>query len=113
MATSCQSSDKMPKPHYRSRNMFNEKYLAFVGIFVTLFAAFSAMGGAIARNKRRPPMEGVLLGMFLGPIGVVLELRASYNHRPLVDRNSQSSLHKLLSYQENLEKPVQPKAGEV
>jgi hypothetical protein len=61
----------------------------------------AALAGYIAFRKRRSPYEGMLLGFILGPIGVLLECRFPYVHRPPVDEPARNSLRSLTSYQES------------
>jgi hypothetical protein len=73
------------------------------GFLITtcLFCSCSAISGYIAFQKRRSPYEGVLLGLLLGPIGVVIESRRPFMHRPVVDSNAWNSLRSMVSYQES------------
>jgi hypothetical protein len=71
-----------------------------VGITIALIASFAAISGWIAHIKRRPPLEGVLLGLFLGPIGLLIEWRAPFLQRPMVDQKAWNSLRSMLVYQE-------------
>ena len=66
---------------------------------LSFLAGCSAIAGCIAYNKRRSPLEGVLLGFFLGPIGVLLELRHAYVQRPPVDQPAWNSLRSMVNYQ--------------
>jgi hypothetical protein len=74
--------------------------LTLIGVSISIIAAFAALGGVVARVKRRSPLEGVLLGLFLGPIGLLIEIRSPFVHRPIVDEKSVSSLQSMLAYQE-------------
>ena len=65
-----------------------------------MVAGFAAISGVIAYVKRRSPLEGVLLGLFLGPIGVLIECRAPFVRRPMVDENAFNSLRSMVTYQE-------------
>ena len=88
-----------------------EDNLTVVGSVVLVIASFAVLGGSIARYKRRSPEAGFLRGLFLGPIGILIELRAPYNHRPIVDEKSVSSLQSMLVYQVNTQKQRPPKEG--
>jgi hypothetical protein len=79
--------------------MLDDPYLAS-GVFLSVVTGCSALGGWIAYNKRRSPIEGVLLGLFLGPIGVFIESRHPYSSRPMVDENAWNSLHSMVTYQQ-------------
>jgi hypothetical protein len=70
-------------------------------IFVATLASCSAIAGCIAYHKRRSPVEGMLLGFFLGPVGVLLECWYRYVQRPPVDENAWNSLRSMMTYQEN------------
>jgi hypothetical protein len=74
--------------------------LTLIGVSISIMAGFAALGGVVALVKRRPPLEGVLLGLFLGPIGLLIALRSPFVHRPMVDENSLNSLQSMLAYQE-------------
>jgi hypothetical protein len=58
----------------------------------------STFGGIIARRKKRRPTEGVLLGLFLGPIGVAVESRLPAIPRPEVCRNAWNSFRSVATY---------------
>lgn len=92
--------------------MLDDPYIAS-GAFLSVIAGCSALGGWIAYSKRRPPIEGVLLGLFLGPIGVFIESRQPFNSRPMVDENALNSLHSMVNYQqtsrESLARPKKSK----
>jgi hypothetical protein len=75
--------------------------LSLVGITISIFAGSAAVGGWIAHHKRRSPVKGVLTGLLLGPIGILIELRAPYIQRPLVDENAWNSLQSMLVYQKD------------
>jgi hypothetical protein len=75
--------------------------LTYVGVAVSLIAGCSAIAGCIAHVKRRPPLEGVLLGLFLGPIGILIECRYPYAQRPMVDKLAQDSLRSMMTYQQS------------
>jgi len=62
-------------------------------------SGFGALGGLIAQSKKRRPPEGMLLGLFLGPVGVAIELMLPDWTRPIVDEGSRSSFHSLVTYQ--------------
>ena len=66
---------------------------------IAALAACSAIAGYTAFKKRRSPFEGVLLGFFLGPIGVLLEHRFPYVQRPLIDTKAWNSLRSVMTYQ--------------
>jgi hypothetical protein len=80
--------------------MQHEPFLTYVGVFIVAVAGSAAIGGCIAYAKRRRPLEGVLLGLFLGPIGVLIESQAPFIHRPMVDEKAWNSLRSMLSFQE-------------
>jgi hypothetical protein len=69
---------------------------------ISLVAACSAVAGCIAYAKRRSPTEGVLLGLLLGPIGILIECLFPYAHRPPVDKNAWDSFRSLMAYQESV-----------
>ncbi len=64
-----------------------------------LFLACAAVGGCLALLKRRWPLEGVLLGLFLGPIGVLIESSKPYVRRPEVDQAAWTSFRSMVTYQ--------------
>lgn len=72
----------------------------FLCLTTSVFALCSAIAGCIAYQKRRSPHEGVLLGLFLGPIGVLLEYQLPYVQRPPVDEKAWNSLHSMMTYQQ-------------
>ncbi len=76
-----------------------DSHLPLVCTLISIIAGFATLGGWIAHFKRRPPLEGVLLGFFLGPIGLLMELRFPYVHRPIVDEKALHSLQSMLVYQ--------------
>jgi hypothetical protein len=41
-------------------------------LVVVVFAAFAWTGAYISTQKCRPPQEGVLFGLFLGPLGLII-----------------------------------------
>jgi hypothetical protein len=69
-------------------------------LIIASIAGCSAIAGSIAMHKRRSPYEGVLLGLFLGPLGVLLEFRCPDWRRPPVDENAWNSLRSMTTYQE-------------
>jgi hypothetical protein len=44
-----------------------------VPLALVILPACAALAGSIAEWKRRKPFEGYALGLFLGPIGVIVE----------------------------------------
>jgi hypothetical protein len=68
---------------------------------ISTSASCSAAAGCIAYHKRRNPNEGVLLGLLLGPIGILIECRLSYVQRPMVDENAWNSFRSMTVYQQN------------
>ena len=72
-------------------------------IVISSVACFAAIGGWLAQLKNRSPLEGVILGAFLGPIGVLIEFRMRFVHRPMVDRGAWNSFRSLVSYQSDQE----------
>jgi hypothetical protein len=61
-------------------------------------ASCSTFGGIIAQRKKRRPTEGVLLGLFLGPIGVAVESRLPAVPRPEVCKNAWNSFRSVTTY---------------
>jgi len=76
-----------------------DRYLAYISIGISLCASFAALAGYLAYSKRRSPLEGLLLGLFLGPIGVIIEWFLPFLHRPIVDENSMNSFRSMMDYQ--------------
>jgi hypothetical protein len=76
-----------------------DRFLTIVGLAISVIAGSAALGGHMAYAKRRSPMEGLLLGLLLGPIGVLIEWRTPFAHRPLVDENSWNSIRSMMDYQ--------------
>ncbi len=68
-------------------------------VVLSTSACFAAMGGWVAHWKNRRPVEGLMLGAVLGPVGLVLEIWKPYTHRPMVDRGAQNSFRSLVRYQ--------------
>ena len=73
--------------------------LFMASFVISAFGTCSAIGGCLAYAKHRSPMEGVLLGLLLGPIGVLVEFRNPYVQRPMVDQNAWNSLNSMMTYQ--------------
>ncbi len=69
-------------------------------LIISTIASCSAAAGCIAYHKRRNPNEGVLLGLLLGPIGVLIECRLPYVQRPPVDENAWNSFRSMTVYQQ-------------
>jgi hypothetical protein len=70
-------------------------------LLLSIAAALSlcaAIGGLIADLKKRPPVEGMLLGLMLGPIGVAVEARLPAIPRPDVDENAWHSFRTVVRY---------------
>jgi len=78
----------------------SDPYIAACSL-VCLFGGCSAIAGYIAFHKRRSPYEGVLLGLFLGPIGVYMECQYPYQQRPPVDKKAWNSLRSMMDFQES------------
>ncbi len=76
--------------------------IAVTLIVLSSLAFFAALGGCISYIKRRPPLEGCLLGGALGPIGLVILWKMSFAHRPMVDRGAWNSFHSLVNYQDEV-----------
>ncbi len=72
-----------------------------LALIIGSIAGFAAAGGLIASCKRRNPLEGVCLGLLLGPLGVLIESRNSFRNRPPVDRPAWRSYRSLTVYQAN------------
>ena len=79
--------------------MDTSEFPVIVCLVVCLAAGCSAIAGWIAHEKRRSPMEGVLLGLVLGPIGILVECWYPYARRPLVDKNARDSLQSMMTHQ--------------
>lgn len=75
-------------------------------IVLACMALFAAVGGCISHVKHRRPLEGLVLGAFLGPIGWVVESRRPFGHRPMVDRGAWDSFHSLVTYQAGPRAPM-------
>jgi hypothetical protein len=73
----------------------------YSGIAISLVGGCSAVAGFLARVKRRSPLEGVLLGLFLGPIGVLIESRNPHTRRPEVDKHAWDSLRLMMTHQQS------------
>ncbi len=80
-------------------------------VLAVVFASsgFAALGGLVAQSKKRKPPEGMLLGLFLGPIGVAIEWMLPDWTRPIVDQGSRSSFHSMVIYQATPYRPKRPK----
>lgn len=70
-------------------------------IALSALACFAAAGGWVSHVKNRPPLEGFFLGALLGPVGLIVELRMPFNHRPMVDRGAWDSFRSMVDYQSN------------
>jgi hypothetical protein len=77
-----------------------ESLLLAVFAFISILAGSAAIGGYLAYAKRRPPLEGLLLGLLLGPLGVLIEWRAPLVERPTVDEKAWNSFRSMMTYQE-------------
>ena len=74
----------------------------FLSMILTILAGsagFAAVGGTIAYWKHRKPIEGLIFGAVLGPVGVLLELSKPFGHRPVVDAWARTSFQSLVQYQ--------------
>ena len=58
----------------------------------------STFGGIVAYRKKRRPVEGMLLGLFLGPIGVAVESRLPAVSRPEVCEKAWNSFRSVATY---------------
>ncbi len=88
-------------------------YLIWCLTIVSTIASCSAAAGCIAYVKRRNPNEGVLLGLFLGPIGVMIECRLPYVQRPPVDENAWNSFRSMTVYQQNTVHTRRPRSSSI
>ena len=68
-------------------------------IALAAVACFAAAGGWVSHLKNRPPLEGFFLGALLGPVGLVVELRRPFAHRPMIDRGAWDSFRSMVDYQ--------------
>ena len=68
-------------------------------VALSAVGSFAAIGGAVAYAKRRRPLEGLLLGATLGPVGLILVWTKPFGHRPMIDRGAQTSFRSLVQYQ--------------
>ena len=68
-------------------------------VVLSSIALFAAVGGWIAHLKNRQPLEGLILGALLGPVGVWLVARKPFAHRPMIDQGAWNSFRSLVSYQ--------------
>ena len=59
----------------------------------------AAIGGSIAHIKKRRPLEGFALGLFLGPIGIVIESCLPVWTRPMIDQGAWHSFRTMVTYQ--------------
>ncbi len=73
-------------------------YLVVALLGASGLASCAAVGGIIAYQKKRPPTEGLLLGLFLGPIGVAVEARRPLVRRPEVDERAWHSFRSVAAY---------------
>jgi hypothetical protein len=80
---------------------YTAETISLICLITSTFALCSTIAGCIAYHKRRSPIEGVLLGLLLGPIGVILECRFAFVQRPPVDEKAWNSLHSMMSYQQD------------
>jgi hypothetical protein len=72
-----------------------------LAIISTVFF-FATIGGLMAYAKKRSPLEGFVLGLLLGPIGIAIEARLPAWTRPEVDQGAWHSFRSLVSHQERL-----------
>ena len=63
-----------------------------------ILGSCSTCGGVVAYRKKRRPIEGVLLGLFLGPIGVAVESYLPAVPRPEVCEKAWNSFRSVASY---------------
>ena len=75
------------------------EFVALSLVVLSTSACFAALGGWVAHWKNRRPLEGLMLGAILGPVGLILEMGKPYAHRPMVDRGAQNSFRSLVRYQ--------------
>ena len=75
------------------------EYEAVTLIVLSSIALFAAVGGWIAHLKNRQPIEGFLLGVLLGPIGVLMVARMPFQHRPMIDQGAWHSFRSMVDYQ--------------
>ena len=68
-------------------------------IVVASLSLFAAIGGLISHHKNRQPLEGVLLGAVLGPIGLLWAARQPFAHRPMIDRGAWNSFRSMVEFQ--------------
>jgi hypothetical protein len=76
-----------------------ESFLTAIGTIISILAGSAAIGGCLAHGKRRSTLEGLLLGLLLGPLGVLIEWRAHHVARPMVDENAWNSFRSMMTYQ--------------
>ena len=68
-------------------------------VIVVTLSSFATMGSLMAYRKRRDPIEGLFLGLLLGPIGIAIEAILLRWIRPEVDQRAWQSFRMMLSYQ--------------
>ncbi len=74
---------------------------ALFALSLCSLAGCAAIGGVIAHQKKRRPGEGLVLGLFLGPIGVLVEARLPAIGRPEVCQDALHSFQSMLTYQDH------------
>ncbi len=68
-------------------------------VICSLVSSFAAVGGVIAFKKRRRPIEGMTLGLLLGPVGVAVEALLPSVGRPEVCERAWNSFRSMTTYQ--------------
>ena len=69
-------------------------------IGLPVWFVFGILGAWIATTKGRGGCFWFLLCALLGPIGLLIECRAPFVQRPMVDQNAWNSLRSMMVYQE-------------
>ena len=68
-------------------------------LVLSSLAFCAAIGGCVSYWKNRQPLEGCLLGVVLGPIGLILAFRMPFLHRPMVDRGAWHTFRSMVELQ--------------